>query len=168
MAADNGPGLLGQNLTPGIADAVLAQAAALRVEYDSLKDYKVLVDDLLVSLEKSPADHGKLADGTLPQSALGTADFTQAGTLHKSYNTVHSELQKLSKGLAGQIEALGIAIMSAGKGYDGVDEETKRRMLAIAKEAREQYVPERDPYAKKPDTTPNAPSVNGTKKGGVV
>ncbi|MCX4693088.1 hypothetical protein [Streptomyces sp. NBC_01408] len=137
-------------------------AAALRVEYDTLKDYKILVDELLTKLEKSPADHGKLADGTLPAGALGKG-FPEADALYKSYNTVHSELQKLAKGLAGQIEGLGIAILSAGNGYAGVDEETKRRMVAIAKEAKEHYVRDRDPYAEKPDSQQG----NGAK-GGVV
>ncbi|MFD3697223.1 hypothetical protein ACFWUZ_13910 [Streptomyces sp. NPDC058646] len=140
------------------AEAQSARAAALKVEYDSLKDYKVVVDGLLTSLGKSPADHGKLADGTLPAGALGK-DFPEAETLFNTYKTVHSELKKLSKGLAGQIEALGIAILSAGKGYGEVDDETKRRMVAIAKTATDEYVRERDPYADKAD---------GTNKGGVV
>lgn len=166
MAADNGPSIFLGNVSGDVAASIMAQsaaqsraAAALRIEYDSLKDYKTRVDGLLRSLEKSPADHGKLADGTLPAGALGK-NFPEAEALYKSYNTVHSELQKLSKGLADQIEGLGIAILSAGKGYDGVDEETKRRMVAIAKEAKEHYVRDRDPSAEK--------KADGTNKGGVV
>ncbi|MBT2542510.1 hypothetical protein J7E99_17745 [Streptomyces sp. ISL-44] len=171
MAEVSGPGLLGSDLSGGLADAIRkqadaqAKAAALRIEYDSLKEYKNLVDGLLTSLGDSQADHGKLAHGTLPAGVLGTG-FPEAEDLYKSYNTVHSELQKLSKGLAGQIEALGIAILTAGKGFVDVDEETQRRMAAIAKDARENYVRKRDPYA---DKTPNSPSVNGgAKRGGQV
>ncbi|MCX5607706.1 hypothetical protein OHB39_08970 [Streptomyces sp. NBC_00047] len=151
----------------------MAQAAALSVEYDTMKEYKNLVDGLLTSLEDSQADHGKLAHGTIPADALGT--FEEALDLHKAYNTVHSELQNLSKGLAGQIEALGIAILTAGKGFGGVDEETRRRMAAIAKEAHDSYVEKRDPYAGKtgeapaPAPTPNSPSVNGgANRGGRI
>ncbi|MGR4878804.1 hypothetical protein ACIPUC_05110 [Streptomyces sp. LARHCF249] len=162
MAVESEPGLFGQGLTAGLADAIRAQAAALSVEYDTMKEYKSLVDGLLTSLEDSQADHGKLAHGTLPAGALGTG-FPEAEDLFRSYNTVHAELQKLSKGLAGQIEALGIAILTAGKGFGDVDEETKRRMAAIAKEAQENYVKTRDPYADQPagDPPPNDPGTNG-------
>lgn len=174
MAAENGSGLFGAGPTAGLADAIRAQAdaqakaAALRIEYDSLKDYKNLVDGLLTSLEESPAQHGKLSHGTLPAGVLGTG-FPEADALFKSYNTVHAELQKLSKGLADQIEALGIAILTGGKGFGDVDEETRRRMAAIAKDARENYVRKRDPYADKTGGVPNTPSVNGgAKKGAVI
>ncbi|MGW0753500.1 hypothetical protein [Streptomyces sp. NPDC002587] len=166
MAAENSSGLFGAGPTTGLADAIRAQAdaqakaAALRIEYDSLKDYKNLVDGLLTSLEESPAEHGKLSHGTLPAGVLGTG-FPEADALFKSYNTVHAELQKLSKGLADQIEGLGIAIMTAGKDFGQVDEETKRRMLAIAKEARENYRRERDPYAEEKGDAPNSPGAHG-------
>ncbi|MFD9411058.1 hypothetical protein ACFWBN_29095 [Streptomyces sp. NPDC059989] len=148
MAVDNGPVLMGA--AAGTAAAISAQAAAqtaaaLKIEYDSLTEYKNMVKVLLDDLTGSNADHKKLADGTLPAAKLGHG-FPEADALFKSYDTVITELQKLSKGLADQIEALGIAIMTAGKGYGDVDEDTQRRMVAIAKEAEKQYVPERDPY----------------------
>ncbi|MFD5881399.1 hypothetical protein [Streptomyces yangpuensis] len=174
MAEDNG-GILAVGLSGDVAASIRAQAdaqaraAALRVEYDDLKGYKALVDGLLTKLQESPAHHGKLADGTMPAGVLGTG-FPAAEKLNNSYKTVHSELQKLSKGLAVQIEALGIAVQSAGKGYSEVDEETKRRMALLAKQAHDQYVADRDPYADKtsqgPQPAPNTPQSNGTKKGG--
>ncbi|WP_405424936.1 hypothetical protein [Streptomyces erythrochromogenes] len=166
MAEDNG-GILAVGLSGDIAASIRAQAdaqaraAALRIQYESLSDYQKLVDDLLASLQKSPAHHGKLADGALPTGALG-AGFPEADNLYKAYKTVHNELQKLSKGLAVQIEALGIAVQSASGGYAEVDEETKRRMGLLAKQAHDEYVRDRDPYAKKDDI----PQPNG--KGGVL
>ncbi|QES54900.1 hypothetical protein DEJ51_12295 [Streptomyces venezuelae] len=121
-----------------------AATAALRVEFDSMTEYKKMVDGLLDDLTGSDADHRKLADGKLPVSKLGKG-FTEVDTLFTSYGKVIDQLQDLSKGLAAQIEALGIAVLSAGKGYGGVDEETKRRLVAIASEAKAQYVKERDP-----------------------
>ncbi|MFG2977070.1 hypothetical protein ACGFYY_29295 [Streptomyces sp. NPDC048331] len=180
MADDNGAGTVQAALTLGLVGpmgaiagaAYGATAAALRVQYDELKDYQKLVDGLLTTLRESSAHHGKLADGTLPTSALGKG-FAQAGKLYTAYNTVHTELQNLSKSLAVQIEALGIAIQSANGGYSEVDEETKRRMGLLAKQAHDQYIEERDPYAdKKADggqpATPNTPQPNATKKGGAV
>ncbi|WP_374774222.1 hypothetical protein OG756_15685 [Streptomyces sp. NBC_01310] len=154
MAEDNGSGLAGIGTAMGATSAAIAAqataqaAAALRIQYEDLKGYKNLVDGLLTTLQESPAHHGKIADGTLPTGALGKG-FAEAENLYKAYNTVHSELQKLSKGLAAQIEGLGIAIQSAGGGYAEVDEEAKRRMALIAKQAHEDYVPKRDPYADK-------------------
>ncbi|MFD9370157.1 hypothetical protein ACFWA6_21015 [Streptomyces sp. NPDC060020] len=167
MADDNGAGAVQAALALGLGGpmgavagaAYAATAAALRVQYDELKDYQKMVDGLLTTLKESPAHHGKLADGTLPTAALGKG-FAQAEKLYKAYNTVHTELQNLSKGLAVQIEALGIAIKSAGGGYSEVDEETKRRMALLAKQAHEQYVAKRDPYAKKTD--------DGQSKGGAL
>lgn len=175
VAEDNGLDVFGVGIAASASNAVAAQAAAqataaaLRIQYDDLKDYKILVDGLLTKLQESPAHHGKLADGTMPTGVLGTG-FPAAEKLNNSYKTVHSELQKLSKGLAVQIEALGIAVQSAGKGYSEVDEETKRRMALLAKQAHDQYVPKRDPYAEKAadgqQPAPNTPEPNGTKKGG--
>ncbi|MFJ8018096.1 hypothetical protein [Streptomyces sp. NPDC096339] len=174
MAEDIGVGLfgIGAAAVAGAAIGAQATAAALRVQYEDLKSYQILVNDLLTKLKESPADDGRLADGTLPAGALGK-NFTQAEKLYKAYGTVHTELQKLSKGLAVQIEALGIAIQSASGGYSQVDEDTKRRMAFLAKQAHEQYVPKRDPYADKTadggqPAAPNAPAVpqpNGKQKG---
>lgn len=152
MAVESGSGLLGLTDSSNVAAALNAQAAAqsraakLKIEYDSLTEYRKMVEDLLDELTGSNADHKKIADNTLPAAKLGTG-FPEADALHKSYTTVVTELEKLSKGLAQQIEGLGIAILSAGNGYGDVDDDTKRRMLAIAQDAEKHYDPKRDPYA---------------------
>ncbi|WP_107047345.1 hypothetical protein [Streptomyces sp. NRRL F-2664] len=165
MAEDNG-GILASGLSGDVAASIRAQAeaqaraAALRIEYDDLKGYKALVDGLLTSLQESPAHHGKLADGTLPAGSLGTG-FAEADKLYEAYKTVHSELQKLSKGLAEQIEGLGIAVQSASGGYAEVDEEQKRRMVVIAKQAHDRYIRDRDPYADEKSDRPQPNVTNG-------
>ncbi len=153
MAEDIGASQVATALALGIAGpmgaiagaAYSAATAALRVEFDSMSEYKRMVDGLLDDLTGSDADHKKLADDKLPASKLGKG-FTEVDALFKSYDTVITELQNLSKGLAGQIEALGIAVLSAGNGYADADEETKRRMAAIAREAKAHYVADRDPW----------------------
>ncbi|MGW6981152.1 hypothetical protein ACWGE1_17145 [Streptomyces sp. NPDC054932] len=177
MAEDNGAGQAVTALALGLAGpmgalagvAYSAATAALKVEFDSLTEYKGMVDGLLDDLTGSDADHKKLADGKLPAGKLGKG-FPEVEALFKSYDTVITELQKLSKGLAGQIEALGIAVLTAGKGYDGVDEETRRRMVAIAQEAKKDYVADRDPWpeearrlaASNQPTTPTTPTPTPT------
>ncbi|MFF4370449.1 hypothetical protein [Streptomyces sp. NPDC001594] len=145
MATENALGLLGGgDIAGGVADAVMRQAKALEVEYESLTGAKNRVDALLKTLDGSAADAGRLAHSTLPAGTLGKG-FAEAEALFKAYDTVHNELQKLSKGLAGQIEALGIAIQTAGKGYAGVDEDTQARMRALIRRSKEEYVEDRDP-----------------------
>ncbi|MFE2475612.1 hypothetical protein [Streptomyces sp. NPDC001194] len=168
MAEESAPGLLGLGgIGAGMADAIMAQARALEVEFESMTNYKKLVDDLLKKLDGSGADQKKLAHVTLPDGALGKG-FAEADALFKTYTTVHTQLQNLSAGLAGQIEALGIAIMTAGKGYGGVDEDTQARMRSIVAQAKKDYVAERDPLAKQQaDTQGGANGHGSTAKGKV-
>ncbi|MET9959107.1 DUF2563 family protein [Streptomyces sp. NPDC006326] len=148
MAEEQASGLAGLIASPtDLSAAIMAQAKALEVDFETFKGYKKVVDELLKKLGDSPADDKKLAHGTLPAGSLGKG-FAEADALFKTYSTVHEQLQNLSKGLAGQIEALGIAILTSGKGYEGVDEETRARMRAIVRQAEKDYVPERDPMAK--------------------
>lgn len=147
MAVDYGPGVFGVDFGVGVASP--AALGALQIEYESLTDYKKRVDGLLAKLDGSPASDKKLADGTLPENSLGEG-FAEAKRLFTAYTNVHTQLLALSKGLADQIEGLSIAIQTSGRGFEGVDEDTKRRMLAISKQADANYVPERDPLAPPP------------------
>ncbi|WP_405762001.1 DUF2563 family protein [Streptomyces sp. NBC_00045] len=167
MAEESAPGLLGLGgIGAGVADAILAQAKALEVEFESMKDFKNRVDELLDKLDGSQAADKKLAHTTLPDGVLGHG-FAEADALHKTYSTVHTQLQNLSKGLAGQIEALGIAILTAGKGYGGVDAETEARMRAIVAQAKKDYVPDRDPLVKEKEKEEAAqPTPTGEGKTG--
>ncbi|MEU9030637.1 hypothetical protein AB0D46_24545 [Streptomyces sp. NPDC048383] len=139
--------MAGAGVAAGVADALTRQAGALEVEYASMTGYKRLVDALLAKLDGSAADDGALAHGALPTGTLGTG-FAEADALLRAYGAVHGELRGLSRGLAAQIEALGIAILTAGKGYGDVDEDTRRRMRAIVGQAKRDYVPDRDPRAR--------------------
>ncbi|GAA1592051.1 hypothetical protein GCM10009731_52180 [Streptomyces globosus] len=129
------------------AAAISAQAKALAVDYETISGYKKVVDELLTKLGNSEASDKKLAHTTLPEGTLGTG-FAEAVDLFSAYEKVQTELQNLSKGLAGHIEALGLAVQTAGKGFTAVDEETKYRLAAIARQAKEAYVEERDPLVK--------------------
>ncbi|MBW5486283.1 hypothetical protein [Streptomyces bambusae] len=126
---------------------IAAQAPALFVEHESMVKYKQRVDALLEQLKDSKADSGKIADGTLGKGDLGKG-FAEADNLYAAYNKVRSELENLSKGLANQIEALGIAIMASRVGYENIDDEVKMRMRAIHADAQKHYDPKRDPQHK--------------------
>ncbi|CAM5457027.1 hypothetical protein SAVIM338S_02896 [Streptomyces avidinii] len=163
MAIDYGPGVFGVDY--GVGVALPGAVGALAVEYESMTAYKKRVDGLLAKLNESPASDKKLADGTLPTDSVGEG-FAEAKRLYTAYTNTHTQLLALSKGLADQIEALGIAIRTAGKGFEHVDDDTKRRMLAISKEADAQYVPERDPSA--PPAPHSSASQGGAHSGDQV
>ncbi|MGW1886722.1 hypothetical protein [Streptomyces sp. NPDC001970] len=106
----------------------------LDVDAGELVKFKNRVDGLLSRLDASPAAPMRMADGTVPVGDLGKG-FGEAETLYNVYKRVHEELQNLSKGLAGQIEALGIAVDGSRKGYEQIDDDIKRRMQRIAQQA---------------------------------
>ncbi|WP_328762908.1 MULTISPECIES: hypothetical protein [unclassified Streptomyces] len=167
MAEESAPGLLGLGgIGAGVADAILAQAKALEVEFESMTGYKKLVDDLLEKLNGSAGSDKKLAHTTLPEGSLGKG-FPEADALHKTYSTVQTQLENLSKGLSAQMEALGIAILTAGKGYGGVDTETEARMRAIIAQTKKDYVPERDPLAGGKQDAPGSGAKDKTPGGKV-
>ncbi|MEV6953896.1 hypothetical protein [Streptomyces sp. NPDC051183] len=120
---------------------------ALEIEFESLKDYRTTIDDLLLKLDGSPADDRRLARAALPSGTLGQG-FAEADALFTAYHAVQERLRGLSRSLAGQIEALGLAILSADGGFAAMDDEARRRMAAIARQAQEDYVAERDPLAR--------------------
>lgn len=161
MAIDYGPGVFGRDF--GVGGTSPMAVGALQVEYESMTAYKKRVDGLLSKLVESPASDKKLADGTLPSGSLGEG-FDEAKRLFTAYTNVHTQLLGLSKGLADQIEGLGIAIRLADRDFGDVDEETKRRMVAISRQAKADYVPERDPMALQP---PHSSSSQGHANSGV-
>ncbi|MCM2392275.1 hypothetical protein [Streptomyces albipurpureus] len=110
----------------------------LDVDADELVKFKDRVDNLLVKLESSPAAPNRMNEGAVPAGDLGVG-FSEATALHGIYQKVHAELQNLSKGLAGQIEGLSIAVQGSTKGYQNIEEDIKERMRTISKDAREAY-----------------------------
>lgn len=106
----------------------------LDVDADELKDFKDRVDKLLITLEGSPAAPAKMADGEIPKGDMG-AGFGEATALYGIYKKVHQELQDLSTGLAGQIQALSIAVLASKKGYQNIDDDIKERMRRISQDA---------------------------------
>ncbi|MFJ6939483.1 hypothetical protein [Streptomyces sp. NPDC101132] len=176
MAVDDGAGsfglLAGGVLAGGLAGAVAAQAKAMSVEVESMQKFKTRVDELLTKLEGSQAAPKAFADGTLPSGDLGKG-FHEADGLYGAYNTVHGELTNLSKALAGQIEALSIAVEGSRVGYENVDEDIKQRMRRLHADAEKRYDRKRDPeadereggHAQDPAGGPHTGDAGGSREG---
>ncbi|WP_141698522.1 hypothetical protein [Streptomyces lushanensis] len=135
MAEDDGtgrPGLPARSTTSG------GGSADLNVDASELIKFKNRVDGLLTKLDASPAAPTRVEGGQVARGDLGTG-FAEADELYAVHKRVHTELQNLSQGLAGQIEALGIAVDGSRKGYENIDDDIRRRMQRISRSAREEY-----------------------------
>ncbi|MYZ34644.1 MULTISPECIES: hypothetical protein [unclassified Streptomyces] len=140
MAEDDGTG---RPVYPGLPVESAASgggggSADLNVDASELIKFKNRVDGLLTKLDESSAAPTEMAGGRVDRADLGTG-FGEADELYGVYRRVHSELQNLSKGLAGQIEALGIAVDGSRKGYDNIDDEIKLRMQRISQDAQRDW-----------------------------
>ncbi|MCQ4213886.1 hypothetical protein [Streptomyces longispororuber] len=109
-----------------------AAAADLKVGAGVLKTFKQRVDKILQDFEGSDGSSAKVSHQTFTQDAVtSSAEFHEAVGLHKEYDTIHGRITELSKMLALQIEAMGIAAHGAEIGFDNLEEEQRRRFWAI-------------------------------------
>lgn len=116
-----------------IAGLGVTMARELRVEAETLTAFKKRVNDLLTRLEKSKAAPKRIADGALPSGRLG--NFDEAETLHSAYTQVHSQLERLSKMLALQIEGLMVTVDASKTNYHNLDDDVRDRLHRIRVEA---------------------------------
>ncbi|WNI24239.1 hypothetical protein [Streptomyces sp. ITFR-16] len=112
---------------------------------ESLKSFKTRVDKLLTALDGSPAAHTRITEQKVTVAAYGTG-FPEATGLSGAYDLVHTRLTELSKTLGEQLEAMGITVDLADRGYQNVDQEYAERLQAIQKRVEVSY--------RKPGTDP--------------
>ncbi|GAA2322054.1 hypothetical protein OKJ48_18405 [Streptomyces kunmingensis] len=109
-----------------------AAAADLKVGAGVLQTFKQRVDKILRDFEGSDGSSSKVGHHTFTQDAVTSAvSFYEAVSLHKEYETIHGRITELSKMLALQIEAMGIASHGAEVGFDNLEEDQRRRFWAI-------------------------------------
>ncbi|QKW52720.1 hypothetical protein [Streptomyces buecherae] len=112
--------------------------ADLAREAETLSYFKGKIDKILLDLESSPAAKSKIGDQTITRAAYGTG-FSAADDLASMYDKVHGRLEKFSQTLGDQLEALGIAVQIADRGYDSIDAKQAARLREIQRRAREEY-----------------------------
>lgn len=108
---------------------------------ESLKSFKSRVDRLLMTLDGSPAAHGRITEQRVTAAAYGSAGFTEAVLLHATYSVVHLRLAQLSMMLGEQLEAMGITVDLADRGYEHVDHEYAARLNTIRERLQAVYRP---------------------------
>ncbi|WP_149180651.1 hypothetical protein [Streptomyces sp. TRM49041] len=138
----------------------------LDVKGVTLQTFKNRIDEILNSLAESPAGHQTIGEQTVTADAYGNG-FGAAGDLHAGYEKIRARLEGLSKMFGETIEALGIAVQMADKGYGGVDTGVKERFKEIHKHSREFYEPQTPPQTQQtPTQTPTSKPSETTDSGG--
>ncbi|MFJ4914619.1 hypothetical protein [Streptomyces sp. NPDC088726] len=118
-------------------------APDLAAPSESLQSFKSRVDKLITKLDSSPAAHSRITEQKVTAASYGTG-FPEALGLSSAYDMVHARLEQLSKTLGDQLEAMGITVDLADRGYENVDQEHSERLHAIQQRT--------EIYYKKPDT----------------
>ncbi|MEU7569388.1 hypothetical protein AB0A99_25965 [Streptomyces fradiae] len=114
----------------------------LDVKGVTLQTFKNRVDEILRTLAESPAGHQQIGEQRITAGSYGTG-FSAASDLHSGYDKVRTRLEDLSKMFGETIEALGIAVQAADKGYTGIDVDVKNRFKEIQKRNQEFYAAEK-------------------------
>ncbi|MET7318854.1 hypothetical protein ABZX83_26465 [Streptomyces thermoviolaceus] len=114
------------------------RAANLEASGEALTTFMKRVDTVLQNLEASAGNPTRVGAQTISKASLssGTASFHEAHDLYEQYNAVHERLTTLSKTLHLQIEAIGIAVQGAHRGFANLEEEQRRRFWDIQVEIR--------------------------------
>ncbi|XUL91506.1 hypothetical protein ACQ86D_36930 [Streptomyces galilaeus] len=110
------------------------RAANLEASNEALTTFMKRVDAVLRGLESSAGNPTKVGAQTIKMTSLSSgqeSDFPEAHALYSQYERVHKELTSLSKSLHLQIEAIGIAVQGAHRGFDNLEEEQRQRFWAI-------------------------------------
>ncbi|WP_311737158.1 hypothetical protein [Streptomyces sp. EAS-AB2608] len=113
------------------------RAANLEASGEALGKFVGQVDEVLSALEGSAGNPAKVGAQTIRATSLtsgGEGEFPEAHGLYQQYTRVHHELTTLSKTLHLQIEAIGIAVTGARRGFENLEEEQRQRFWAIQME----------------------------------
>ncbi|BAC70247.1 hypothetical protein SAVERM_2536 [Streptomyces avermitilis MA-4680 = NBRC 14893] len=116
------------------------RAANLEVSGEALSTFMKRVDTVLSELEASAGNPKRVGAQTIRPASLNSGKqgaFPEADDLYAQYNAVHEKLTSLSRTLHLQIEAIGIAVQGAHRGFDNLEEEQRRRFWAIQTEIKE-------------------------------
>jgi len=130
-----------------VGDVSATRAANLEASNEALTTFMKRVDTVLSDLESSAGNPTRVGAQTINVTSLGEGQesvFPEPHDLYRQYNSVHQQLTSLSKTLHLQIEAIGIAVQGAHRGFDNLEEEQRRRFWEIQTEIKEIRAPKKD------------------------
>ncbi|MDF3141217.1 MULTISPECIES: hypothetical protein [unclassified Streptomyces] len=148
----------------GGLQAAVSAVGDVITELQSFTKFRDRIDALLRDLREGPAGPKQVGQDTVSRANFGGGSdgWAEATNLFGSYETVISELEKLSKLLTDSIEGMSIAVLASHKGYENVDADVRQRMLAISKDTTEHYGGTYEP------PVPGGPGGETTKPGGTA
>ncbi|MFE0736798.1 MULTISPECIES: hypothetical protein [unclassified Streptomyces] len=108
-------------------------ADAVRYNSESMTEFKKGIDELIDLLTNSPADPNKMKADPVSRAQFGGGgpSWAEAHGLYDSYNNVLKQLTDLSGLLRDSLEGLGIAVVASKDGFEEMDDDVKRKMIAI-------------------------------------
>ncbi|PZH15254.1 hypothetical protein C1I97_08680 [Streptomyces sp. NTH33] len=121
-----------------VGGASAARAVNLEAGGEALTTFMKRVDAVLRDLESSAGNPKRVSAQTIHRASLssGGGVFSEAHGLYEQYHAVHDKLTSLSRTLHLQIEAIGIAVQGAHRGFGNLEEEQRRRFWEIQAEIR--------------------------------
>ncbi|GGT27448.1 hypothetical protein [Streptomyces purpureus] len=130
--------------------AVNPALASALYDPESMKDFKGRIDRLLQGLRESPASPDKVGTDRVERTQFGGGGgaWAEASGLFTAYGNVITQLEKLSQLLADCMEGMGIAVVASKDGFENLDDDIRRRMMAINARTEKHYDPKRDPVAR--------------------
>lgn len=152
--------------------AVNPALASMLYDAESMVSFKKRVDQLLIDLGDSPAAPKQVGTAHTKRNHFGGGDgaWAEAAGLYASYELVVERLKELSQLMGDCLEGMGIAVVSAKNGYADIDDDIRRRMLAIQTHTQQHYDADRDPTAEprpSADGTPTAQPGDTAGAGGL-
>ncbi|MFF3578478.1 hypothetical protein [Streptomyces mirabilis] len=116
------------------------RAANLEASGEALGTFMKRVDAVLRDLESSAGNPKRVGAQTINAGSLNSGQqtaFPEAHDLYNQYHAVHGRLTSLSRTLHLQIEAIGIAVQGAYRGFDKLEEDQRRRFYEIQTQIQE-------------------------------
>lgn len=115
----------------GLASGMRTQA--VKYSADSMETFRKGVDDLITQLQNSEAGPDKLKTDSVTRSQFGGggAAWGEAQSAYAAYDEVLGKLVQLSGLLKDCLEGLGIAVVASKNGMEEMDDDIKRKMIAI-------------------------------------
>ncbi|MGY0024353.1 hypothetical protein ACVHNB_35990 [Streptomyces sp. YJ-C3] len=142
MADDKGGGSGGLGgWAFSVVEAAKDAAGDIVTELESFTKFQQRVDQLIKDLRESQAGPKKVGQEALERVKFGGGHkgWHEADGMFTQYDTVIADLESLSQLLSDSIEAMGIAVLASHKGYENVDMDVRRRMVAISSETKRHY-----------------------------
>lgn len=150
----------------GSFQALPAEKAVVKVQLETLKDFKQRIDGVLSTLDSSAASPKTVGADRIAEEHLGNG-FAEAHALFATYNGVHQQLETFSSLLSDQIEAMQITVDAYTKGISHVDLEQRERVWAIHRRTAQynQHHHTSAPTSTDPSGAPGADQTSGGYQG---